>query len=85
MGNVTPYNNVNYTVVAMIPGTEIIRRAYKAATKQPEYVGYAPRGTADSASVWVIRKYTYNVNNQISSEDIAVNTAWDDRETASYS
>lgn len=72
-------NNINYWTVTVIPGSEIINRAYNAS-KQVEYLGHAIQGSSGSANVWTIRKYTYT-SNQVTSERIAVNVAWDDRAT----
>lgn len=79
-----PYDNINTTSVTIVPPSEIINRAYNAS-KQPEYIGHAVKGTANSSSYWTVRKYTYNADKQIVSERIAHNIAWDDRETATYS
>jgi hypothetical protein len=78
------HDHINYTTVAIIPGNEIINRAYKSSTNQIEYLGYAYPGTSNSEDKWIIRKYSYNVNNQVETERMARNIAWDDRETASY-
>jgi hypothetical protein len=78
------HDSINYTTVVVIPGSEIINRAYKSDTKQIEYLGYAMPGTDNSAAKWTIRKYTYNLNNQVSAERMAFNAVWDDRETISY-
>lgn len=83
MPPVHPYNNMNFIVVSEIPGTHIINRAYNA-TKQIEYLGHAPMGTADSASGWIIRKYVYNVDRQNVTERVAVNAVWDERELLTY-
>lgn len=48
------------------------------------YVGYAKAGSATSAGVWVIKKFTYDVNNavtrsQIANNNLAFKHVWDDR------
>ncbi len=78
-----PYDNLNFQTVTVIPGSEIINRAYNAY-KQIEYLGHAVRNTADSDSKWTVRKYTYNVDKQVYKERIAHNVSWDDRATATY-
>lgn len=78
-----PYNNINAQTVTVIPGTEIVNRSYNA-TKQIEYLGHAPMGSADDAQVWTIRKYTYT-SNQVTSERIAVGVSWDNRTSETYS
>lgn len=79
-----PYDNLNSQYVSILPPSHIVNYAYKSDTKQIEYVGHAVRGAATSAAVWTIRKYTYNLSNQISTERVAHNVAWDDRETSTY-
>lgn len=78
-----PYQNMNFQVVCIIPGLEIVNRAYNAS-KQTEYVGFAVRGTANGDSKWTIRKYTYT-DNQVTSERVAVEVAWDNRASETYS
>lgn len=75
-----PKNDINFQTVTVIPGSEIINRAYNA-TKQIEYLGHAIKGSANSDTNWTIRKYTYNTDKQVSSERIAHCVAWDDRAT----
>lgn len=72
-------DNINYLSVTTIPGSEIINRAYNAS-KQIEYLGHAVKGSANSDTVWTIRKYTYT-SNQVTSERIAHMVSWNDRET----
>lgn len=79
-----PNNNVNYMTVSQLPTNVILNRAYKVTTKQLEYEGHAVKGSANSDTCWTVRKYTYNGDNQISTERMAYNIAWDDRETSTY-
>ncbi len=78
-----PYDNFNFSTVTILPGSEIINRAYNV-TKQVEYLGHAVKGTGSSDTVWTVRKYTYNADHQVINERIAHNIAWDDRTTATY-
>lgn len=76
-------NLLNYVMVSTIPANVKVRRAYDA-NRFLIYEGHAPKGSAESDKRWTIRKYTYNVNNQIEEENIAHQVAWDDRETLDY-
>lgn len=51
-----------------------------------EYYGYAPRGTANSDTAWVIVRVNKNPAGASGElQRIAVSVAWDDRATATYS
>lgn len=48
------------------------------------YVGYAKAGSDTDASVWLIKKFTYDANDavthsRIASNNLSFNFAWDDR------
>jgi hypothetical protein len=50
----------------------------------PIYIGYAKGGSATSASVWLIKKFTYDGNSAVTRSQIANNNLtfshiWDDR------
>lgn len=49
------------------------------------YSGFAPKGLATSAQGWLLQKFTYDGNNNVTQRQIAYD-AWDNRSTtASYS
>lgn len=51
-----------------------------------DYYGYAPRGTVNSDTVWVIVRVNKNPAGASGElQRIAVSVAWDDRATATYS
>lgn len=61
-------------------------RAENDANGNAIYVGYAKGGSATSASVWLIKKFTYDGNNavtrgQIANDNLSFKFAWDDRAT----
>lgn len=82
--SVEPYNNMKFVVVSQIPGTHIVNRSYNEY-KQIEYMAHAPRGTDESDKKWIIRKYVYDGNRQLSTERVAIEAAWDERELGSTS
>ena len=47
------------------------------------YAGYAPRGVTSSSSGWLLRKFTYDGNNNVTQIQIAYDT-WNNRASASY-
>jgi hypothetical protein len=49
------------------------------------YIGIAPTGTSTSSSSWKIKRTIYTSGGAISSTGNALNVAWNDRLTASYS
>ena len=79
-----PEDNINRMSVTIIPPSHIVNYAY-TATFQIEYMGHAKKGSATSAAVWTVRKYTYTAQKQIETERVAHNIAWDDYAGASYS
>lgn len=48
------------------------------------YAGYAPKGLATSTTGWLLQKFTYDANNNLTLRQIAYDS-WDNRATASYS
>lgn len=59
-------------------------RAENDANGNPIYVGYAKAGSATSAAVWLIKKFTYDANDAVTRSQIADNNlsyshVWDDR------
>lgn len=48
------------------------------------YIGIAPHGSSQSASVWKIFKTVYNSNGSVASHGTATNVKWTDRYTAIY-
>jgi hypothetical protein len=48
------------------------------------YIGIAPNGSAESASVWTIYRNIIDSDGNITSTTVATNVAWDDRTTATY-
>ena len=50
---------------------------------QPIYQGFAPFNTATTATEWLIFKYTYDVNNNMTARDVSWG-AWDSRTTLTY-
>ena len=51
---------------------------------KPIYIGLAPKGTADSASLWVIEKITYTNGYFTSSRLSDDNAIWNDRASLTY-
>lgn len=49
---------------------------------QAVYVGFAKRGTKDTDATWVVHKFTFDVSNQVTARQVAVNITWNDRTTA---
>lgn len=47
------------------------------------YAGYAPRGLSTSSSGWLLQKFTYDGNGNVTQRQIAYDT-WANRATASY-
>jgi hypothetical protein len=61
-------------------------RAENDASGNAIYVGYAKGGSATSAAVWLIKKFTYDANDAVTRSQIANNNltfshVWDDRAT----
>ena len=59
-------------------------RAENDASGNAIYVGYAKSGSATSAAVWLIKKYTYDANDavtraQIANNNLSFSHVWDDR------
>ena len=50
----------------------------------PVYVGFNMRGTATSASTWILQKLTYDGSDRVTLVQIAIDS-WDNRTTATYS
>lgn len=75
-------DDINFQTVTVIPGSEIINRAY-TTDGQLEYLGHAVKGSANSDMCWTIRKYSYT-SNQVTSERIARNVSWNDMATVTY-
>lgn len=54
----------------------------------PIYAGYAVPGTANSAALWLIFKYTWVANNctmiRVADAIIAYGSVWDDRASYTY-
>ena len=78
-----PEDNINRTSVTIIPPSHIVNYSYDA-NMMLEYMGHATKGTADSDDAWTVRKYTYDVNSQLSTERVAHNVEWDLRASATY-
>lgn len=49
------------------------------------YIGIAPSGSATSATIWTIYRTIYNSGGSVTSDLSAVNVAWDNRYTETYS
>ncbi len=61
-------------------------RAENDASGNAIYVGYAKSGSATSAAVWLIKKFTYDVNDavtlaEIANDNLSFSHVWDDRAT----
>ena len=59
------------------------------ASNNPIYIGTAPQGSAKSATVWQIRKLTYDASNnvtdvQYAGGSTAHNLVWNSRASYSY-
>jgi len=59
-------------------------RAENDANGNAIYVGYAKGGSATTDAVWLIKKFTYDVNDavtrtQIANNNLSFNFVWDDR------
>jgi hypothetical protein len=65
-----------------IPNNLQQRVAYNADL-QAEYIGYAAREVTASTDGWMIHKFTYNANKQVTLKQVAYDT-WDNRAGASY-
>jgi hypothetical protein len=62
----------------------IINIAYDSNSR-PEYRGVAVRGTADSASRWLIEKITYDGNGLVTTHRLSPqNSIWDNRTSLTY-
>jgi len=100
MGNVDPVLNPRVrtdgaqpddpaTVVTLKvpPGSNgTIERFDFTSTTNVIYVGYAPRGAATSAPVWIVKEVTFDASgNPLSSLWSAQNVIWDNRTTLIYS
>lgn len=48
------------------------------------YAGYAPKGLATSVASWLLQKFTYDGNNNVTLRQIAYDS-WDNRASTSYS
>lgn len=55
------------------------------ANQNAEYIGVTEKGFGTSDSNWVIVKFTYNSNQDVTSRTTATMVAWDDRLSATYS
>lgn len=95
IGNGTGYNLANLTAGANIgitnaAGTITIASTapvydYLSDWNSPNnYIGRAPQGSLQSASVWTVRKLTVTSGGAISFYGTAVNIKWTDRYTAVY-
>lgn len=56
----------------------------------PLYIGWATPGVSQSASVWKIRKFTYDANNQVlqiqhANADVGFKFQWSNRAAYTYS
>ena len=49
------------------------------------YIGIAPSGSATSATIWTIYRTIYDSGGSVTSDLSAVNVAWDNRYTETYS
>ena len=76
--------NVAATRVMSIESNQQMRCEYNA-DRTTLYRGFAPKGLEASQDGWLIQKFTYDANKQVTLRQIAYDS-WDDRATtASYS
>ena len=65
-----------------------VRIAYVTGTSNPEYIGEAKPGTADSSTGWRIKKLTYSGNNvthvRWASGNRNFDKEWDERTSYTY-
>lgn len=70
-------------------GDFLIQRIAYNGNNLTEYVGFAKPGTATDSEGWLIKKLTYSGNLVVSilfaNGNLQFDSAWDDRETESYS
>jgi hypothetical protein len=70
--------------ICEIPSNQQMRAAYSSTDGLPDYTGNAPKGLADSAQGWLLKKFTYDANRQCTLIQIAYDS-WTNRAGASYS
>jgi YD repeat-containing protein len=64
-----------------IPSSQQMRCDYVGRTDgNPVYIGWGPRGLATSSEGWIIHKYTYDGDDQVTIRQIAYD-AWDNHAT----
>jgi hypothetical protein len=77
--------SLNAIKTSTVPPNIQMRLDYGTRTdNQPDYVGYATKGLATSASGWMIQKMTYNDDTDLLETRQISYDAWDDRASASY-
>lgn len=69
--------------ITEIPSNMQMRAAYSSTDGLPDYVGFAPRSLASSASGWLLQKFTYDGSRQATLRQIAYDS-WDNRASATY-
>lgn len=72
------------------PGVQQVFDYAGGTSGQPIYVGWSTPGVPTSAAKWKIRKFTYDVNSQITNiqfadGDVGFNASWDLRTGYVYS
>ena len=70
--------------ITEIPSNMQMRAEYSSTDGLPDYVGFAPRGLADTSDGWLLQKFTYDGSRQCTLRQVGYGS-WDDRATVSYS
>lgn len=73
----------NANGIATYPVSGVFIQRYDYSNSSTIYVGTAPKGSLESASVWTITKYDLTDSSDASALT-AKNVAWDDRTTETY-
>ncbi len=69
---------------------DLIKKAEYDASNNPVYIGFAAPGMAPDAPAWQIKKFTYDVNGNVTDIQFASGSndydkVWDNRASYSYS
>lgn len=85
-GGTAPIRSIVPVPLNVVPGLNNIRRHSFTnfdGSNSYDYNGYAPQGSSESANVWTITRLTINAYG-ISTSAYAVNVAWTDRLSVTY-
>lgn len=80
-------NTSDFVFIRRFGNTAIQVRFDPDVNNNPTYAGYAPKGKLSSEAFWFIVKYTYDVNQNVTLIQSALNDSqiWDNRASLVYS